>query len=139
MKKILIIIMCVFVLTGCKNENGNTVNKLETTIYKTYNHSEMDIEDAFNYIKREFTDEDTFYHASLLTIEYGSDDTEELENTVNSKLAAKETIYLTFTFMTGDVKYEVMESNHTYTYTTYLVKYSDADTWHIYQMEEISN
>lgn len=136
MKKILVIIMSLLLLTGCKAENGNSISKLETTIYKTYIHSEMTIEDAFDFIKREFTEKDTFYHASLLTMEYGEESTEELEKHVASKLSAHEVIYLTFTFQTGDVQYEVMESNHLYNYQTYLVKYQENDIWHIYQMEE---
>lgn len=54
MKKVLIMIMCILILTGCKAENGNKVSKLETTIYKSLNHSEMVIEDAFDYLKKNF-------------------------------------------------------------------------------------
>lgn len=136
MKKTIIIIMTLLILTGCSNENGNSISKLETTIYKTHNHSEMVIEDAFDIIKKEFMKKDTFYHASLLTIEYGVESTEELEKNVFDKLSAYEVIYLTFSFKTGDVSYEVMESNHLYNYQTYLVKYYENDIWHIYQMEE---
>ena len=128
--------MVLLILTGCKAENGNSISKLETTIYKTYNHTEMVIEDAFDAIKKEFMEADTFYHTTLLTIEYGIDNTEELEKNILDKLSAYEVIYLTFSFKTGDVPYEVMESNHLYSYQTYLVKYNENDTWHIYQMEE---
>ncbi len=139
MKKVLIMIMCILILTGCKAENGNKVSKLETTIYKSLNHSEMVIEDAFDYLKKEFLEKDTFYHASLLTIEYGDESTEELEKNISEKISAYEILYLTFSFETGDVSYEVMESNHLYKYKTYLIKYNEYDTWHIYQMEEITN
>lgn len=85
MKKVLIMIMCILILTGCKAENGNKVSKLETTIYKSLNHSEMVIEDAFDYLKKEFLEKDTFYHASLLTIEYGDESTEELRKIFRKK------------------------------------------------------
>lgn len=137
MQKIMIIFMALLILTtGCKAENGNSVSKLETTIYKTYHHNDIVIEDAFEFIKKEFTEEDTFYHASLLTIEYGVDNTEVLEKEIKEKLSAYEVLYLNFSFETGDVSYKNMKSNHTYNYTVYLVKYSESDTWHIHQMQE---
>lgn len=136
MKKILVIIMALMITTGCKAENGNSISKLETTIYKTNNHTEMVIEETFDVIKQEFMEKETFYHSSLLTIEYGVEDTEELESNIKDKLSAYEVIYLTFSFKTGDVSYEVMESNHLYNYKTYLIKYNENDPWHIYQMEE---
>lgn len=136
MKKTIVIIMALLVLTGCKAKNGNSISKLETTIYKTNNHSEIIIEETFDEVKKLFMEKETFYHSSLLTIEYGGDNTEELESDIKDKLAAYEVLYLTFSFETGDVAYEVMQSNHLYNYQAYLIKYNENDIWHIYQMEE---
>lgn len=136
MKKTIVIIMALLVLTGCKAKNGNSISKLETTIYKTNNHSEIIIEETFDEVKKLFMEKETFYHSSLLTIEYGGDNTEELESDIKDKLAAYEVLYLMFSFETGDVAYEVMQSNHLYNYQAYLIKYNENDIWHIYQMEE---
>ena len=88
MKRNLILIMIVLILTGCRLENGNSVSKLETTIFKTLSHEEIVIEEGFNTIKSIFTDKDVFYHASLLTMEYGVEGTSELEEKIKSEQTA---------------------------------------------------
>ncbi|MCH5166349.1 MAG: hypothetical protein J1F35_00515 [Erysipelotrichales bacterium] len=138
MKKVLLMIAVITFLTACKAANGNSVSKLETTIYKTNNHEEILIQDGFDYIKDIFTDKDTFYHASLLTMEYGNNDTLEKEEIVKNSTKSYDVLYITFSFETGDVLYETMQSNHVYKYETYLVKSYEHDSWHIYKMEAIN-
>ncbi len=136
MKKIMLAATVLLLLTACKSVNGNSISKLETTIYKTHSHDELVIEDGFNYIKKVFTDKDTFYHASLLTIEYGSEETKELENKIKEETNSYEVLYIKFSFKTGNVAYQAMQSNHIYNYETYLIKSYKEDIWHIYKMEE---
>ena len=138
MKKVAIIFTVLILLTGCKYPNGNSVSKLETTIYKTNNHDEIVIEDGFSYIKDIFTDKDTFYHADLLTMEYGLDSTKELEENIKIETNSYDVLYITFSFKTGNVEYETMKSNNIYTYETYLIKSYKDDIWHIYKMEAIN-
>lgn len=137
MKKIVLIALVLVLLTACKSTNGNSISKLETTIYKTCSHDELVIEDGFNYIKKVFTDKDTFYHASLLTIEYGSDETKELEDKIKEETNSYEVLYFKFSFKTGDVAYQAMQSNHVYNYETYLIKSYKDDIWHIYKMDGV--
>lgn len=138
MKKIFTILITLIILTGCGNKYGNSVRELESTIYKTYNHEEMVIDDGFNTIKKIFTDKDTFYHASLLTLEYGFDNTEELEKKIKEETNSFDVLYIKFSMRTGDVAYEAMESNHVYHYEAYLVKSYKDDSWHVYKMDGIS-
>ena len=138
MKKVLLMIAAITFLTACKAANGNSVSKLETTIYKTNNHEEILIQDGFDFIKDVFIDKDTFYHASLLTMEYGNNDTLEKEEEVKNLTNSYDVLYITFSFETGDVLYETMQSNHVYNYETYLVKSYEHDSWHIYKMEAIN-
>lgn len=139
MKKIFTILIVVLIITtGCKNKYGNSVRELESTIYKTYNHEELEIDDGFNTIKTIFTDKDTFYHASLLTLEYGVENTEELERTAKEETNSYDVLYLRFSMRTGDVEYEAMKSNHVYHYETYLVKSYEGDIWHVYKMDGIN-
>ena len=135
MKRNLILIMVVLILTGCKLENGNSVSKLETTIFKTFSHEEIVIEEGFNAIKSVFTDKDVFYHASLLTMEYGVEGTSELEEKIKSETNSYDVLYITFSMKTGDVAYEAMKSNHIYYYETYLIKSYKNDIWHVYKMD----
>lgn len=137
MKKILTILITIIFLSGCTNENGNSVRELESTIYKTYNHEEMEIDEGFNTIKTIFTDKDTFYHSSLLTLEYGDYSTEEKESLIKEETNSYDVLYIKFSFRTGDVAYEAMESNHIYNYETYLIKSYENDIWHVYRMEGI--
>lgn len=137
MKKIVLIALVLVLLTACKSTNGNSISKLETTIYKTCSHDELVIEDGFDYIKKVFTDKDTFYHASLLTIEYGSDETKELEDKIKEETNSYEVLYFKFSFKTGDVAYQAMQSNHVYNYETYLIKSYKDDIWHIYKMDGV--
>lgn len=137
MKKIVLIALVLVLLTACKSTNGNSISKLETTIYKTCSHDELVIEDGFDYIKKVFTDKDTFYHASLLTIEYGSDETKELEDKIKEETNSYEVLYFKFSFKTGDVAYQAMQSNHIYNYETYLIKSYKDDIWHIYKMDGV--
>lgn len=137
MKKIVLIALVLVLLTACKSTNGNSISKLETTIYKTCSHDELVIEDGFDYIKKVFTDKDTFYHASLLTIEYGADETKELEDKIKEETNSYEVLYFKFSFKTGDVAYQAMQSNHVYNYETYLIKSYKDDIWHIYKMDGV--
>lgn len=137
MKKIVLIALVLVLLTACKSANGNSISKLETTIYKTCSHDELVIEDGFDYIKKVFTDKDTFYHASLLTIEYGTDETKELEDKIKEETNSYEVLYFKFSFKTGDVAYQAMQSNHVYNYETYLIKSYKDDIWHIYKMDGV--
>lgn len=137
MKKIMLVLASILVLTACKAANGNSISKLETTVYKNNNHDEMIIDDGFNTIKTIFTDKDTFYHASLLTMEYGTENSEVLEENVKNETNSYDVLYIKFSFQTGDVEYEAMIKNHIYNYETYLVKSYKDDIWHVYKMEGI--
>ena len=136
LKRLLIVLVTILFITGCTSINGNSVSKLETTIYKTNNHDELIIEEGFSYIKSIFTDKDTFYHASLLTMEYGTESTKELEEIVKTETNSYDVLYITFSFKTGNVEYESMKSNQLYNFETYLIKSYKDDIWHIYKMEE---
>lgn len=138
MKKTFTILITLVFLCGCTNKYGNSIRELETTIYKKYNHEELVIDEGFNTIKSVFTDKDTFYHASLLTLEYGVDNTEELEKKVKEETNSYDVLYLRFSMRTGNVLYEAMQSNHVYHYETYLVKSYKDDIWHIYRMDGIA-
>ena len=138
MKKVLLVLTLVLVLTACKANNGNSVSKLETTIYKNNIHTDLVVEDGFDRIKKEFTDQATFYYSSLLTMEYGSDGTLDKEELVKKETNSYDVLYIVFTFKTGDVSYVEMESNHVYKYETYLTKSYEHDDWHIYKMEGIN-
>lgn len=137
MKKVLLIFAFILVLTACKAANGNSVSKLETTIYTRNGHEEIVIEDAFNFVKNIFTDTDTFYYADLLTMEYGTPDSKQLEERIKNDTNSYEVLYIKFSFKTGNVAYAAMESNHIYNYETYLIKYYEHDEWHIYYMDGI--
>lgn len=137
MKKVLLLFAFLLLLTGCASANGNSVSKLETTIYNRNGHEEIVIDDGFNFIKKVFTDTDTFYYADLLTMEYGEPGTKELENLIKEETNAYDVLYIKFSFKTGNVAYEAMESNHVYNYETYLTKSYKNDEWHIYYMDGI--
>lgn len=138
MKKILTILITLIFLVGCGNKYGNSIRELESTVYKTNGHDEMIIEEGFDTIKKIFTDKDTFYHSSLLTLEYGETETEEKESTVKEETNSYDVLYIKFSMKTGDVAYEAMESNHVYHYETYLIKSYKDDIWHVYKMEGIN-
>lgn len=137
MKKVLLVIMTLLFLTACTRANGNSISKLETTVYKNNTHDELTIDDGFNTIKKIFTDKDTFFHASLLTMEYGVEGSDELEEQVKTETNSYDVLYIKFTFQTGDVEYEAMKKNHVYNYETYLIKSYKDDIWHVYKMEGI--
>ncbi len=137
MKKLFIILATLIFLTGCTPKNGNSVSKLETTIYRTNNHDELIIEEGVRVISKEFTDKDTFYYSSLLTVEYGVSNTLEIENKIKEETNSYDVLYFHFSFKTGDVAYAEMESNHIYDYETILIKSYAHDSWHIYKMDGI--
>lgn len=137
MKNTILVLISILALTACVAANGNSISKLETTIYKNNNHDELIIDEGFDTIKTIFTDKDTFYHSSLLTMEYGFEGSQELENQVKEETNSYDVLYITFSFKTGDVEYESMIKNHMYNYETYLIKSYKDDIWHVYKMEEI--
>ena len=137
MKKLLIVILFCLFSVGCTAKNGNSISKLETTIYNNNNHDELVIEDAFDYMKKVFTDEDTFYYSSLLTLEYGDNDTLDKEESIKQETNSYEVLYIQFSFKTGDVAYEAMESNFVYNYEVYLTKATKNADWRIYKMDQI--
>lgn len=137
MKKLFTILITIIFLSGCTNKYGNSIRELESTIYKKCNHEEMIIDEGFNTIKTIFTDKDTFYHSSLLTLEYGIDGTEEKEKHIKEETNSYDVLYIKFSMRTGDVAYEAMKSNYIYNYEVYLIKSYKDDIWHVYKMDGI--
>lgn len=129
MKRLFILLTVIILLTGCGNTTTANVSKVESTIYKTYNHTEQDINEVFAVLKQYFSNENTFFNCTLLTIEYGKyKDTTGTEENIKTQNNASEAMYLTFTFKTGE-KSTILNSNQIYEYNAWAIK-KDAN-WQI--------
>lgn len=123
--------MIITCLTGCtlipENPDG-TINKSETTIYKTNSHTEEEINNAVYAFKESF--KNTFYKCNLMSVEYGLDeDTEAIEKALSEQNNNNESIALIFKFKTSKEEYKALESDTEYTFYGYMVK--DNDKWEL--------